>query len=91
MARPSLLILVLSRRQQYGRELTKGSDDSVKHLLITREDGTCGCPCHLLGSIVLHPIECCRRCPSCGKNLPVGVDGHTCAPRKPLSRSSDQP
>src|SRR5262245_46154979 len=55
-----------------------GGGKRVKHLLITREDGTCGCPSHLLPAVVLHPVPCCRSCAACGKAIPLGTAEHAC-------------
>lgn len=29
----------------------------------------CRCPCHRLQAVVLHPVECCRRCPHCHRRI----------------------
>jgi hypothetical protein len=58
----------------------KPADGETAHRAIVRDDGTCGCPCHRMGALVVHVAECCRRCEKCNKGVPLGVDVHVCRP-----------
>jgi hypothetical protein len=38
--------------------------------------GICYCSCHAPGSMTMHCVPCCARCPVCKKNIKWGIDDH---------------
>lgn len=41
---------------------------------VKREDtGICTCPCHEKPLTVIHPVECCEKCPRCKRGIARGM------------------
>jgi hypothetical protein len=38
-------------------------------MLQEQSSDECRCACHRAGAVVMHVLECCRRCPKCARSI----------------------
>jgi hypothetical protein len=38
-------------------------------MLQEQSTDVCRCACHRAGAVVMHVLECCRRCPTCTRGI----------------------
>ena len=68
------------------RICVNGNEISGTNALKSDEIGICTCPCHSKPHAVVHPVECCEKCPKCKKGISRGMmDAHlqTCTGSSP--------